>query len=547
MEASMIAKVQACMSAMLNYSGPMLYDQDTIAQAFGPIAAMFAAEDRRMYHVHAKYPAFFCGPLAEHIKCIGNPGHLIKNGLMQPALAQFEQKTCKYYADLFAADTSSVVTREVLLDAQSLRANNLVRGALDRVHCPRVTLTPQQWGTRAFVPREVFIERAKSVFFRTGDSALDSIWNAAGVSEAGKTCADSCTNYCFAGGFISKLLDPFAGQIDNATCDADIFVYGSIEEQTRTIDTLVRKLYEPGTTYSTIRGGLYNIRRIGRMDVQIVSSPYSTPQLIIAGFDAASTMSCWTAGTVIANAKFVQAFANRVSSLSRTKPLRDLRPIKVAINGFTLRLNKTAARRGEIMALINDAARLTKIIVSLSARLLITPAMPEHTRLAHIMAEDNVQEVITDVSGSAASRMLLSHVMDAGYTRAGIEIVELNKFDTSRVNRTPDTISQVIVAGFPARFQFTYANIRANVNAALNDIELVPESITKLVAVIETLRGVLAAAGLTLNAQHVIDDHGIIRAIRIAKAQRSFIKNVMLSVSLKCIDDHTFELVVQEA
>jgi hypothetical protein len=236
-----------------------------------------------------------------------------------------------YYADAFATDTSALT---VTTTPHPAGVSGPISGVI--VMCADIFKTFElapiaraKTGTRCFVDRATFDARLREnlvIRYSDGriepDKALLDVFDGAGKE-----------NYCVAGGFIAKLLDPSAGRVEFSRSDIDIFVYGA--DQVALIDKLIAKVTATGTNLLTIRGGVVNIYRAGAMKVQVVSSAFDTPLEIVSNFDLSHVMAYWTRGTVHVTAPCLKAFATRETTIgSSVRVFSPFRIIKSILAGF---------------------------------------------------------------------------------------------------------------------------------------------------------------------------------------------------------------------
>jgi hypothetical protein len=443
-----------------------------------------------------------------------------------------------YYADLFARDASAITTLDYPLDPRHANVMIPVMSALRAIGLEPIPRPPK--GSRAFVDRAEFdarLARAMTVMRRATDGAQFAVPDIAlraifanASADAGDAGADTCAsiasntlgrNYCIAGGFIAKLIDPCARDADLVGSDVDIFVYG--ENQAHTIDEIVRALWVQGETYATAIGSVITIYRVGATRVQIVSSAENDPARVISQFDLANVMAFWARGTVWVNAPCMRAFATRVCVLKGIERggLSIARIVKLVRAGFVLNANRCDARRARVERLTEDMRKMRASVLGIAAWVRISADMSEPERIARIALHDDSANIITRIASSEStprdsassealsSLIMLRRTIVHGYCSLDICDVDWNLVSIRDLPTAPGTHDSIRVAGFRARVNIEYVGVtiaRRGTGGRMLTFRLAPEYSALFRGAINALRAKMLGNGLALDVDDVIRD-----------------------------------------
>lgn len=442
---------------------------EEVAHIFGDIAAIYAIDNNAYFNKQLKHSKFFFGPYMNDIKCIGTPMPLVTQPFqieppqqLQVFNEQVATKAKNYYIDIFAHDPSKFTITNARLDDKSIGVNKYIADLLVKFKYPLMQKPPI--GGRAFITREEFNERVNKLLCKSNgepDKNLIDVWNGAGKLDASvnQSYELAGSNYCIAGGSISKLLDPYINSDNLRESDIDIFVFGDIINQRYTIEKIVRMLFEHGTTYITIRGGVVNIRRCDCMDVQIVSVSSSNPMSVVRNFDVSNVMCYWFAGTVHVNAACVNAFRTRVVKYGKNKKFIDARILKIIKYGFAMRISSSLYSNSLIAYIHRDNEKdsfITKLVTNLT-RFHITKGMKDYEILARITQSDNgVHDIITEnpsANGPISDLMIVGSAIDV-YASFSLKPEYFNKTILDDVKTCkPGSRIFIYIAGFRARIK----------------------------------------------------------------------------------------------
>jgi len=473
---------------------------DEIRCKFGDAAVIYAMDNEAYFTKQLKHNKFFFGSYSNDIKCISTSMPFITQQIEETAISpiprdSFAKSAKKYYIDLFAHDPSIFTVKRAHIDKVNQEINNRIIKLFDIVKYPLIQLPTD--GNPAFVTHEKFLMRVDKLLRKYNgdlDKKLIDVWNNAGYidkSNTNQSYETLGTNYCIGGGSISKLLDPYID--DNSLCesDIDIFVFGNDINQRDTIERLIAALFEPGKTYVTIRGSVINIRRIDCVDVQIISSQYINPMLIISTYDAANVMCYWFGGTVHVNAACVEAFRTRVVKYKPKKKLNSLRIIKIIKYGFVLKLALDTVSKTIQYLTYNEGPESfkTKLLINLT-RTRITSAMKEYEIHAHILRADiDVPDIITEnpsISGQVSDQVLIGNVID-DYTISVILPHHFSKANLKDIDTaTPESRIFIYIAGFRARIKCNIVKI-LNYNSQMMNVIFDETTTRNIMEITETL------------------------------------------------------------
>jgi len=522
-------------------------DNAEIEEKYGPLVAIYAMHAPKLFRMQRKYPEFFAGPHAEIARCCSVRAPLLADDgarrtdiIANPTAAHGTSTRAEmYYADLFARDASAITTLDYPLDPRHANVMIPVMSALRAIGLEPIPRPPK--GSRAFVDRAEFdarLARAMTVMRRATDGAQFAVPDIAlraifanASADAGDAGADTCAsiasntlgrNYCIAGGFIAKLIDPCARDADLVGSDVDIFVYG--ENQAHTIDEIVRALWVQGETYATAIGSVITIYRVGATRVQIVSSAENDPARVISQFDLANVMAFWARGTVWVNAPCMRAFATRVCVLKGIERggLSIARIVKLVRAGFVLNANRCDARRARVERLTEDMRKMRASVLGIAAWVRISADMSEPERIARIALHDDSANIITRVSASIgdtprngddgetlSSLIMLRRTIVHGYCSLDICDVDWNLVSIRDLPTAPGTHDSIRVAGFRARVNIEYVGVtiaRRGTGGRMLTFRLAPEYSALFRGAINALRAKMLGNGLALDVDDVIRD-----------------------------------------
>lgn len=535
------AGIPAYIPMMFAFAGVSEKDNTTIETRYGAKVSVYAIVNARLFHIQRKYSEMFAGPLAQNIQCYGMMAPLLISGCTLDPAPQCTMNPTRYYVDVFSADTSSIVVRDITIDPAGDNVTEPVMRAFRTLHL--TCTTPPAIGQPALLPRPAFEKRMTDVLSKFGheDRVLREIINDAGAmpAAAAPTQTPEMTplevighNYCIAGGFVSKMIDPVADMQSFTNSDVDIFVYG--EHQERTIDNLVEKLFVPGETYITVRGSVVSVYRTGAIKVQIVSSACGTPCGVISEFDLANVMLYWSNGTVWANANCIRAFATRVCSVKRATANRnETRIIKLLRGGFRLSMNKNTGRRRALLEMVSNNEKLWASILSFVAYPRIDRDMSHAEIIARIMHHDNVLDVLTTIvkqdpspegareapqdattttpQATISKTMMLRHAIN-GYSTANLCDVDWNMVNISKFPTSEGTTDSLQIAGFRARIIVeTLGKISLSEGPGRNIYILSPKCGVLFGNIVRTINRKLADVGLPPLEVEMTEQDGIVK------------------------------------
>lgn len=470
----------------------------SITKAFGEQIGLIAQNMEEEFAFQRKFRTFFFSSFAQHMIYRGEkePVTLIAKPFEMKNSA-FDDDITRYFVNPFAIDDKIIESMRIQLDVPLRSVESFESTPRQILNMLHITMPIIRNGDRAICTQAEFRARLdKYTRAKSGelDPILNDIFARSGID-----------NYCIAGGFIAKLMDPHMMEDDIKLSDVDIFVYGPAQHAL--IDSLISKLFVQGQTFITINGSVITVHRKGFRRVQIISSGYMNAYDVIADFDIASVMYAYINDTVWCTASAIHALQTRISHHPSPRKLVVSRVIKMFKNGFHFMEDSTIS--SDFRSEICKHNKIKEVIANYLNQPILKAHMTNDECQTRIMISQYgiTTHVITELNPEIPISMRIAHGFKSGantgsytidvdqlrpelFTAENLEFIGDEHYALTLANR------KVIISCTP--ITRTRAETGARVIVAARDTAV---TITK--SIIDMLRPLLGAKGITLDTSMI--------------------------------------------